>query len=268
MEQETQRFIVRWPFTLPLVVPALAGIGYLRGAGASSSFVLINSVALLVGLGLIAALRFPQSSRARWVIVGGCLSILALPLLLGPSIDGIARWISFGGFTLHTGFLAVPLLVRIATSDQQTGPWVLLAAILLGFAQPDFATCLALSLGALAAAIGNRQGAMLAVGVIGLAGSLGASFAAPLPPQPFVERVLPELWAASPLAAGALAVALLSGGAALLLSHQMPKVERWALVVTMMGFVTAAALGDYPYPLIGYGAASILGFAMALIASE
>ncbi|MEO1219804.1 MAG: hypothetical protein AAFY42_00445 [Pseudomonadota bacterium] len=265
MEQETQRLIARWPLVLPLAVPTLAGVIYLWMAGAPGSFVLINSAALAVGSGLIATLRLPGSSRTRLVIAGALLCLLAMPMLLGPSVDGIERWVSLGGFTLHTGFLAAPLLVRIAASEQRTGTWILLVAIVLAFSQPDFATCLALSLGALAAAICKRQGAMFAVGVLGLAASLGASFAVSLPPQPFVERVLPKLWAASPLAAGALGLALLSGAAALCLSQQMPKTQRWAVLGTMLGFLTAAALSDYPYPLIGYGAASILGFAISLL---
>ena len=266
MEQETQRFIARWPLALPLAVPTLAGVVYLWAAGAPSSFVLINSVALAVGCGLVATLRLPEASHIRFFIAGALLSLLAMPLLLGPWVDGIARWVSLGGFTLHTGFLAAPLLVRFAASEQRTGPWILIAAIVLAFSHPDSATCLALSLGALAAAMCKRHRAMFAVGVLGLAATLGASFAAPLPPQPFVERVLPELWSVSKLAAGALGLALLIGGAALIFLHEMPKTQRWAVRGTMLGFLSAAALSDFPYPLIGYGAASILGFAIAMLA--
>jgi hypothetical protein len=192
--------------------------------------------------------------------------MLALPLLLGLSIDGITRWISLGGFTLHTGFLAAPLLVRIAASEQRGSAWLMLAAILLAFAQPDMATCLALSCAALAIAIGGEHRMMWPVVLLGLAASLGASFAGNLPPQPFVERVLPELWTTYRPGAATLGLALVGGAAALLLSHPMPIAQRWAVLGSMLGFVAAAALGDYPYPLIGYGAASLLGLAIALLA--
>lgn len=250
---------------LPLLIPGLAGMVYLVAMGAPGSFTLVNSAALLVGLGLIALVKFPQSRRASLIIAGMLLAILSAPMIFGPWIDGVSRWISLGGFTLHSGFLAAPLLIRIAASEERAGPWIVLLAILSASTQPDFATCLALSLGALAAAICNRQGTMLAVCALGFAASLGASFAVNLPPQPYVERVLPELWASSRFAAVALGLALCAGAAALVLPRQMPKAARWAVLATMTGFVVAATLGDYPYPLIGYGAASLLGFAMALM---
>lgn len=273
MGHEQLGIIARWgpvlplalPLAWPLVIPALAGIVYLASAGAPNSYVIVNCATLVAGLGLIVSTRLPQAKLTRLVIAGVLLAILALPLAIGAAVDEVTRWISLGGFTLHSGFLAAPLLVRISASEERAGPWIVLLAILLAFTQPDFATCLALSFGALAAAICNRQGAMLAVCALGFSASLGASFAVNLPPQPYVERVLPELWASSPIAAVSLGLALCAGGAALVLLRQMPEAARWAVLATMTGFVAAAALGDYPYPVIGYGAASLLGFAMALI---
>lgn len=263
--QDHSGIIARWHAGLPLMLPALAGIAYLVAAGAPGSFAIVNAGALAVGLALIALVRFPASSRARIVVFLALCSFLALPLAFGPWIDSISRWIAVGGFTLHTGFLAAPLLVRIAAGEIGSGPWFLLAAILLAFAQPDFATCLALSCGALTIAISNRNGTMLAVTVLGFAASIGASFAAPLPPQTFVERILPELWVSSSLAASALALSLIAGAGVLLATARIALPQRLALLGCMTGFVIAAFLGDYPYPLIGYGAASLLGFAIALI---
>ena len=58
-----------------------------------------------------------------------------------------------------------------------------------------------------------------------------------------------------------LAVSLVTSLALIL---RAPTPARWPLAGALSGFVLAALLGDYPTPLIGYGAASIIGLGLAL----
>lgn len=263
--QEKLRLARRWPNALPLLLPACAGLVYLGVGGAPLSFIAVNAAALCASLALIAFLRMPSARTSRLGIAVALVGVLVVPLVVGPDVDGIARWVSLGGFSLHAGLLGVPLLVRIAASEIRLGPWIMLAATLAAFAQPDFATCFALSLGALAIAIATRSGGMSAVFALGLFASLGASFTPNLAPQPFVETVLPQVWSTSPIAAFALACSLAAGAFALLRITVIPLAQRWGIAATIGGFVAAAVIGAYPYPLIGYGAASILGLAAALL---
>jgi hypothetical protein len=49
-----------------------------------------------------------------------------------------------------------------------------------------------------------------------------------------------------------------------LVEPQFLKEEGFALAGVLAGFVAMAMIGPYPTPLIGYGVAPILGFALAI----
>lgn len=255
----------RLPAALALAIPTLAGVLYQAVWGAPLAFIAINGGSLVAGLLLIGFARIPERKRSQDALAAALTALLVAPLIFGPSIDGIARWISVGGISLHVGMIAAPLLVRLAASELRFGPWILLAGLLASYAQPDLATCLALTLGAFAAAISHRSVAMLAVSGLGGVASYGASLAAELPPQPFVEQVLPTAYDLSPVWAFVLGGSLLAAALVLLTQARSHLRERLAVVATMCGFLAAALIGNYPYPLIGYGAASIMGFSFALL---
>ena len=94
--------------------------------------------------------------------------------------------------------------------------------------------------------------------------SIGAVLRGELPAQPFVERVLVDLALREPLAALGLGMALLAGF--LMIAHALPaaKSTRHALAGSLFGFSLAAFVSNYPSVLIGYGAAPILGYGLAL----
>jgi len=85
-----------------------------------------------------------------------------------------------------------------------------------------------------------------------------------LPPQPFVERVLVEAAGTSVFLAIALALALAAGFALVLFAVPFDRAKRFALAGLYFGFAVIALMSSYPTPLIGYGAAPILGFGIAL----
>ncbi len=247
-----------------LSLPVISGLAYLAAFGAPIAFVLVNAFAQAIGLLWISFGRLPQSRSAHRVLALFLLVLLALPIALGPSLDGVTRWLSIGGVTLHVGMLAVPLLVRLLASDPSFGAWATSLAILIGFAQPDSATVLALASAALGVGVATRNTVFLAVSGLGLAASLGASFNGDLPPQSFVENILTDLWPSYPLVAIALATSLLVSLLLVFRLQSLSKVERFAIGGTLSGFIIAALLGNYPYPLIGYGAAPVLGLGLAL----
>ena len=249
---------------LALAIPCLAGLAALVLLGAPVRFVLINAAALLAALAWISLGRLPREQAAERVLTVLLLVLLALPLWSGPAVDGVARWLPLGGFLLHAGMLLIPLIVVLAAQDRAWGPWVLLDEILIAFDQTVAALALALALGALALWWKQRDRWTGAVGVLALFASLAASLGANLPPQPFVEGVMPSLFAVSPT------ITAVTGGTLLLslvLIARAPRGNRAAglpLAGVLLGFTLAALVGSYPLPLIGYGASAILGFGLAL----
>ncbi len=247
-----------------LALPLIGGLAYMAAFGAPATFLTINALALCFGLLWISFGRLPNSLGPRRALAMGLVVLIAAPVTLGPSADGVTRWLAIGGFTLHAGMVAVPLLVRLLANDRAFGPWLTLVAILIAFAQPDSATALALTAAALGAGIATHSTALFAITGLGLAAAIGASFNGDLPPQPFAESILSDLWSSYPLAALALAASLL--GTLLLVSRlrSLSKAERFAICGALSGFIIAALNGDYPYPLIGFGAAPVVGLGLAL----
>ncbi|MEM7703725.1 MAG: hypothetical protein AAF251_17440 [Pseudomonadota bacterium] len=249
---------------LPLLVPGLAGIAYLALFGAPPSYVLINASALAVSLVWAMFGWFPKSDTLESVGTISVLLLLALTLRLGPEVEGITRWISFGGFTLHIGLTVIPILSVLSTRDRDFGPYLLLIALGIATFQPDAASTLALTGAAFGLAIAEHDRRAAAIGGMGLVATIWASLKPNLAPQPFVERVIPDLLAEAPVAAILLGLSLLVGMAMILRAPRASSSPKLALAGALIGFIAAALFGDYPSPLIGYGAASIIGLGLAL----
>lgn len=250
--------------TLPLLVPGLAGLAYLALFGAPQNYVMINAGALAAGLVWVAFGRLPSSTIATRISAIALVALLALPVLTGPHIAGLSRWLTVGGFTLHVGLMVIPLIAVLAASDEQIGPYTVLAAMGVTVIQPDAASTMALTGAAfgLALAAHDRRAAVL--GALGLLATAWASLSSNLSPQPFVERVIPDLWSTAPIAAVLLALSLVASLTLILRASGAARSAKFALAGSMAGFTLAALIGDYPTPLIGYGAASIIGLGLAL----
>ena len=251
-----------------LAIPCLAGLTYLAVSGAPGNYVIVNAAALGIALGWIVVGRVATSVIARRGVSIALLAAFAAPLVIGPDVEGVARWLTVGGFALHAGMLALPLLVVLAASDRPAGVFFLLAAVAVAFIQPDAASALALGLGALAAGWQTRHWKMGAAGVLGVLASVAASFGGELPPQPFVEGILPGPSSTSPLLAIALSGSLCIAAVLIACNPGIGCAPRFALIGALAGFVLAAIFGNYPTPLVGYGAASIFGMGLALARSR
>ncbi len=103
-----------------------------------------------------------------------------------------------------------------------------------------------------------------AVAVLGFFASLLMAVRGEIPPQPFVERVLMDAAGHSVLLAIALALSLAASFALILFAIPFDRAKRFALAGLFFGFAVMALMAPYPTPLIGYGAAPILGFGLAL----
>ena len=259
------RTSVTFPALLALAIPVLAGLSYLYAFNAQHSYLVINASAWLVG-SIWILVRPVTISRPLFgrIIAALSLLVLAAPLAFGTSIDGVTRWIAVGPFQLHSGAIAIPLLAGAAVMDRDYTEGWLLAAILLGLLQPDAGTLFAitgLTTGLYFAKPDWKAGA---VGLVAFLAALIAHSRGVIAPQPFVEHVIHGLIWESPTAALSLSLALLIAFALIMQPLSLPLRLRAAMAGTFAGFSLAALMASYPSILIGYGAAPIIGFALAL----
>ena len=259
-------FLQRMRFSSALLIPGLAGIAFLAFGGAPASYPLVNCGALLLSTVWIAIRGVTCGPRTRLAAAFGLVAMMALPLLTGPAVDGVARWIPLGPFALHSGMLATPLLVVLAARDPRRGPIMLASAIAAAAFQPDAATAFALFAAAAVLAAVTRRRLWIVTASAGVP-AVVASLRVPGPaPQPFVEGIVADAWALQPIAALALMLALVWPVIVLARGHESTRLPRLALSAALSGFVVISLAGPYPVPFLGYGAAPLLGFGLAFAA--
>jgi hypothetical protein len=260
----------RWRLALPLVVPALAGFAYLAAFGAPARLIAVNAGALALAMAWVRLGRMPSGAAARLGLAAAVAALLFLPLVTGPEAGGVSRWLPGGPVQLHSGGLLLPLVTVLAAREPHwTGAALLALAGAALALQPDAASLLALGVASAVLAATTRS---IAYGIVGAAalGLATVTFGAgALEPQVFTEHVLPHVWQSAPPAALALAATLFIVPQALLVTDaRLPLAGARALAALLAGFGIAALLGPFPYPLIGYGAAPILGLGLALGATR
>jgi cell division protein FtsW (lipid II flippase) len=241
----------------------------IRAAGGSSSAIILQVAAGVVGalLALVVAwLVRPPGRIAAVIVLALALVIEAYILVAGVSMEGVRRWVALGPLQLHAASLLVPLAAWTAAQRLDTIAAVLLAATLAVLAaQPDAAAVLALTLALGAVALVDKSKRRLAgiLAVIGAAGATGAlSRPDPLPAVDHVELVVRRAWEASPTLGPLAAVALIAVPMAMLWSRRTP--AALALAAAWAGFVLANLLANYPAPVIGAGAAPVLGWLLSV----
>lgn len=259
----------RIPALLALALPVAAGLAWMASAGAPPTYPATNAAALLLASAWVVLSRAPKSGRAARIAAAVLLAALALPLATGPymasiSQDAVARWVPLGPVTLHAGMVVIPPLAVLAARDARFGWATLAVAVVIVLFQPDAASGFALTFAAVGLHHATKDWRIGAVAVGGFFASLLMSVSGELPPQDYVEQVVQQS-VASGIAVTLLLVASL--GACFLLTVFAAPLERsarLALAGSLFGFVIMAMMSTYPTPLIGYGAAPILGLGLAL----
>ncbi len=235
--------------------------------GAPRSYLIGNGAALglAVILGLLPSpLRI--SERIASLTAIGLSLLLLLPLLAGPEVDGVRRWIALGPVKLHAGMLLIPaMLVTMLRASPNANLLALLIAAFGAFLQPDKASAVALLFGTACLFWLLRQKPLAIVLSAQLVIFGGLFFMTDGPEAvPFVEQVIVRAWMEMPGLSVAMAFALVA-------AIVIPSSKNHGLLPPMgasAGFAMASLLGPYPSPLIGYGAAPILGYGLALLLAK
>lgn len=247
------------------------GFVYMAAAGAPIRYFATNAGGFGLGLVALAAMKGARLGR---VITGlfavAMAGILLSVSLFGVSADGVSRWVRVGGVLLQPSLILIPVLV-LAFVRLRSGLSALalaIGALALALA-PDRAMAGAMVAG-LAIVAANRRGrlevATLASASIALAVTLMRPD--PSPAAAFVDQILFSAFEVHP--AAGLAV---WAGVILLILPALVGVRRdpdnrlsyTVLGAVWLAAVAAAALGNFPTPLVGYGGSAILGYLIGLI---
>jgi len=251
------------------------GLAYLSAAGAPMRYLAMNSAAAALGLLALGVMtetaRLTRLSNIFQEAIALALGFALLAVsLFGESADGVTRWISVGGVLLQPSLFIVPVLaVRFAWSRDGLSTLAVLVAVLALALQPDRAMAGALALGLAASALVRPgRNAFLATG--GALAGLAATFARPdtSPVAPFVDQVFYSSFDVHPLAG----LAVLAGAMLMIAPaivgwvHDAGNRHAYAVFgAVWLAVMAAAALGNYPTPLIGYGGSAIIGYLISLV---
>lgn len=247
------------------------GIGYLLIADAPRAYFIVNACAAIIGVGCFYGLNKSgtQPARMHTAVWLGLAALLLATATFGVSVDGASRWIRLGSLYLQVSLIVVPAMLVVYAQHRNllTTASIIMVAIALAL-QPDraMAAVVMSALVLLAARMRDRQAIVAAlIGVGSFAATLMRADA--LPAVPYVDQILYTAFDVN-FAAGCAVIA----GALLLIvpgiAGRSP--NRWSLAtyevfaLTWATVVAAAALGNYPTPVVGYGGTAIVGYFLSL----
>jgi hypothetical protein len=261
------------PRTLILICGAGAvatGMAYMAAAGAPSRYLLVNLAALALGAAAWFALARAASSRlggAGPVLLGLAVALL-LTAFFGIAVEGASRWVSVGPLNLQVSLIVVPvMLVLYARHPDGIGTAGMIAAALALAVQPDRAMA-AVLLAGLLGLLCTTSGRLPLIAASASIAAFGWTLLRPdaLPAVPYVDGILYTAFEVHPLAGLAVAMGAAVLGLPALIAAYGATGARPALLAfggCWLAVVIAAALGNYPTPLVGYGGSAILGYLLS-----
>ncbi|WP_269715944.1 FtsW/RodA/SpoVE family cell cycle protein [Caulobacter sp. NIBR2454] len=242
----------------------------IRAAGASSLMLAVQAGAGVVAvILLIAAARWaPARDGAQTTLVMAvCLGVLILTLLFGITVDGATRWIAIGPLLLHLASIFLPAAVWTFALRPATLPSLLLCAGIAAVlaAQPDGGAAVAFALAVVARLWVHRARLDLASAAVALIAAVWA-WTRPdsLLAVSYVEEVVSTAFAALPVVGvfAGLMLALLPAPF-LIAGFKTTSAAPLALGALWGGFILAGIFGNFPTPVIGYGASPLLGWCVS-----
>jgi len=255
---------------LALPLPALlAGVWISHLAGIPVMAFATNFAGLAIGILLALSFRRVSDAGLTWAAIVALVVLAATFAFAG--IDGVHRWIRIGPIGLNASMAFAPILLAAVALRGRSGMIVFLGATVLHLLQPDAgqgtATALACGFLFLKTETGLRRLTLLAIAV---AGAVATWFRPdPLGAVPQVERIL-HLAAAQGMFANMTA---LVSSLLLLVPFVMAQIKSrdilaGAFVLYFVAQFVVTELGNFPVPVIGAGAAGVIGWYVALGLSE
>jgi hypothetical protein len=262
------------PRLLGLICGALAvamGMAYMLAAGAPSRYILVNFAAL--ALGTAAWIALGRTARSPLAGAGTAILALSAPLLVtalfGAAAEGASRWVHVGSLSLQVSLIVLPaMIILYARRPDAVGTAGTIAAALALAVQPDRAMAGVLAV-ALIAFLLARPGRLPGLAAAASLLAFGWTLSRPdrLPATAHVDGVLYTAFGLHPLAGAAVvagAAALVVPALAGLRGAAGDRPLLLAFGACWSAVVAAAALGNYPTPLVGYGGSAVLGYLLSV----
>ena len=251
-------------------LPAIAvGVGVMRASGVPVAVWGQNVAAFVLGLVLCFAMaraRAPGGTEGKLYAGGGLALAFVAATLLDPGTEGVHRWVKLGPVRLHAGAVVFPLLLVVVADLERAGKrgaatLLAMGGVLVAFVQPDAAQCTAFAAGVIIVVLASERRRWSRA--VALAVLAGASWfrADTLLEVPHVEGIVG-------LATGLGAGWAVAATASLLLLPAPFLAARTDIASRALGAyvattLVAAVLGSFPFPVLGYGAAPIIGYLTA-----
>lgn len=262
-------------FLCSAAVPALVlGIVTMRQADVPASAWLANLAAACAGALIVAVAPVHHDSwskRTAIMVATAGIAAILLPFLF-PGADGVHRWFSIAGVSVHAASIAAPALI-VAVAVLARHSFVTAASIAklttaVLAVQPDAAQATgfaAASVVLVATAFRVRSSRVVMVATLLLAVAfLSLTRPDPLPPVAHVEGIF-ALAARGPARTAFAALALLLLPLPFFGQFRRHRdLVSLALGVYVLSIVLAPFWGTFPVPVMGYGVSPILGYFLAL----
>jgi hypothetical protein len=262
----------RWgPAWLLLSIPVVTGAIVMWLGGASSALWSAHIAAGVVGVLAYAAVtrmwQPPFTAMAATAVVG---TLTVLATLLGPGLEGVDRWLVLGPVRLHASAFVMPALLVFAAGYRRSSPTLvpsLLVAVQgVHLLQPDAGQATAVAAASVVLLIGDssRNSARLCALLSVATAAATWARADPLSSAPFVEDILGRAFDISPWTGG-LALASLAPMIAAPLAARGKSISAAAtsaaaaLTVYFATSFLVTAFGQFPVPLLGFGASPVIG---------
>lgn len=270
-----------WPLLALCPLPATLIGGFVaQRAGVPLSAFASNAAACVLGIGIVGlATRCPPRLRDR---VALALAVFATALvvrtLMKPGLEGVHRWLPMGPLRLHASMAMAPwlalALVRTSRHGDVAGLRIALSLVVVmqiaHLAQPDAQQATALAISFAPLLLLDATSPRLARLVWAIAAVLAALTwrrPDPLAPLPHVEQILGLALAQGtlPFAIAAASLLLVLAPFVLLASEAGPRRTIAVAGALWLGAqVLTTAFGAFPVPVLGAGAAGVLGAAVWL----
>jgi len=248
------------------------GLAYMVMGGAPGRYLAINGGAFAFGLVALAILVLADR---RGHLAAGPVTLSLGLILLATSLWGVTggevtRWLALGPLMIQPSLMVVPLMAVLFARSRDTLSLtgVVLGALALAL-QPDrgMAGALAAALAVLAIIRPNRA-ALTAAAAAGVGFGATMLQADRSPAMPFVDQILYSSFDIHPLAGAAVVLGLVLLVLPALEAARVDPAGRSVYAVfgaVWTGIIAAAALGNHPTPLVGYGGSAVIGYLISLV---
>lgn len=246
------------------------GVTAAHSAGITPRTFLPNLLGIIIGVGLLFGAQAIRKRISKNPVVAGSGFIALIGLtLLDAGQEGVHRWVHVGPLALHASMVLLPLLLFCLDRAEP------LPAVVMSFAlsaifvvQPDAAqaTCFAVAVTPISISKNTNGFFYRTLGILNVFGAMLWAWMRtdPLQPVSHVERILHLIAATSflgPVAVGA-AVSILFVPFATILRKATAR-ERPLLLsyfLLLLTSVVVTEFGHFPVPVVGAGAAAVIGW--------